>query len=115
MGGRTPLSAGLAKSYAVLRNYLMREPTARPIVIIITDGRSNVALGEKKPLDEALEFAGRLAADERIRFIVVDTESRGMIKFGLARKLAGAMNAQYFKIEDLKADALMNIAKENVR
>jgi len=115
VGGRTPLSAGLAKSYAVLRNYLMREPTARPIVIIITDGRSNVALGEKKPLDEALEFAGRLAADERIRFIVVDTESRGMIKFGLARKLAGAMNAQYFKIEDLKADALMNIAKENVR
>lgn len=115
VGGRTPLSAGLAESYAMLRNYLMREPTARPIVIIITDGRSNVALGEKKPLDEALEFAGRLAADERIRFIVVDTESRGMIKFGLARKLAGAMNAQYFKIEDLKADALLNIAKENAK
>jgi magnesium chelatase subunit D len=114
VGGRTPLSAGLAKSYDVLRNYLLREPTARPIAIIITDGKSNMALGEKKPLDEAYAFAGRLASDERIRFIVVDTEAKGLVTFGLARKLAGAMNAQYFKIEDLKADTLINIVKGEV-
>ena len=114
VGGRTPLSAGLVKSYEVLRNYLIREPTARPIVIIVTDGKSNAALGEKKPLDEAWELAARLSLDERIRFIVVDTESQGLVNFGLARKLAGAMSAQYFKIEDLKADTLLNIAKGEV-
>jgi magnesium chelatase subunit D len=114
VGGRTPLSAGLAKSYEVLRNYLLREPTARPIAIIITDGKSNMALGEKKPLDEAYAFADRLATDERIRFIVVDTEAKGLVSFGLAQKLAGAMNAQYFKIEDLKADTLINIVKGEV-
>lgn len=114
VGGRTPLSAGLVKSYEVLRNYLVRDPTARPIVIFITDGKANVALGDKKPLEESLELAVRLAADERIRFIVVDTESQGLLHFGLACKLAGAMNAQYFKTEDLKADTLLNIAKENV-
>jgi magnesium chelatase subunit D len=114
VGGRTPLSAGLAKSYEVLRNYLLREPTARPIAIIITDGKSNMALGEKKPLDEAYAFADRLATDERIRFIVVDTEAKGLVTFGLAQKLAGAMNAQYFKIEDLKADTLINIVKGEV-
>jgi magnesium chelatase subunit D len=113
VGGRTPMSAGLIKSYEVLRNYLVREPTAHPIVIVITDGKSNVALGEKKPMEESLELASRLAADERIRFIVVDTESQGLVNFGLARKLAGSMNAQYFKIEDLKADTLVNIVKEN--
>ncbi len=111
VGGRTPLSAGLAKSYEVLRNYTLREPTARPIAIIITDGRSNVALGERKPLEEALTLADRLAVEERFRFIVVDTESEGLITFGLARKLAVAMNAQYFKIEDLQADSLLNIVK----
>ncbi len=111
VGGRTPLSAGLAKSYEILRNYLLREPTGRPITILITDGKSNVSLGEKKPLDEVLAFAGRLCADERIRFIVVDTESEGLVTFGLANKLAGALNAQYFKIEDLKADTLLNIVK----
>ena len=111
VGGRTPLSAGLAKSHEVLRNYLLREPTARPITIVITDGKSNVALGENKPLDEALALADRLSLDERIRFIVVDTEAKGLVTFGLAQKLAGAMKAQYFKIEDLKADTLLNIVK----
>ncbi|BBO89148.1 putative cobaltochelatase [Desulfosarcina ovata] len=115
VGGRTPLSAGLAKSYEVLRNILLREPTARPIVIMITDGKSNMALGEAKPLDEAVLLAERLASDARIRFIVVDTESRGLIRFGMARKLAGAMDADYFQIEDLKADTLINIAKESVQ
>ena len=115
VGGRTPLSAGLAKAYELLRNYLLREPTARPIVIMITDGKSNVALGEKKPLDEAIALAGRLSADARIRIIVVDTESQGLIRFGLAHKLAGVMNAQYFKIGDLKSESLLNIAKENVQ
>lgn len=113
VGGRTPLSAGLVRSYEMIRNYLFREPTARPIVIIITDGKSNVALGEKKPLEESLSIASRLAADDRIRMIVVDVETQGLVQFGLAQKLAGAMNAAYYKIEDLKADTLVNIVKGN--
>jgi len=115
VGGRTPLSAGLAKSYEVSRNYLVREPTARPIVIIITDGRSNVALGKKNPLEETFELAERMSLDERLRFIIVDTESPGIVQFGLARKMARALSAQYFRIEDLQADTLLNIAKENIR
>ena len=111
VGGRTPLSAGLAKTYELLRNYLMREPDGRPIAIVITDGRANVAMGEDKPLDEAVAFAERLALDSRIRFVVVDTEAEGLLTFGLARKLATAMDARYFKINDLKADALVNIVK----
>jgi magnesium chelatase subunit D len=114
VGGRTPLSAGLAKAYEVVRNYLLRDPTARPLVLIITDGRANVALGEKKPLAEALELAGRLSLEDRVRFIVVDTESQGLVHFGLARQLAAGLGAQYFKIEDLKADTLVNIARENL-
>lgn len=114
VGGRTPLSAGLARTYELVRNYFLREPTARPIVILITDGKSNVALTDKKPVAEALEMASRLAQDERVRYIVVDTESQGLVHFGLARKLAQAMQADYFKIEDLKVDTLVNIAKENV-
>ncbi len=111
VGGRTPLSAGLAKSYEILKNYLLREPTARPIAVIITDGKSNIAMGDRKPFDEALLFAERLSMEERIRFIVVDTESQGLIKFGLAQKLANALNAMYFKIDTLKADTLLNIVK----
>ena len=115
VGGRTPLSAGLAKAHEVLRNYLLRDPTARPIVILITDGKANAALGELAPLEEAMVLAGRLAADARIQFIVVDTETQGLIRFGLAQKLAGAMNARYFQVEDLKADTLRDIVKETAQ
>lgn len=114
VGGRTPLSAGLAKSYEMLRYYLLREPTARPIAIIITDGKSNMSMGERKPFDEAMLFAERLSMDDRIRFIVVDTESQGLIKFGLAHKLSHALNAMYFKIDSLKADSLLNIVKGQI-
>jgi len=111
VGGRTPLSAGLAKSHEQVRNYLIRNPTAQPIVILITDGKCNVALGERKPVEESLHLASALSRDGRIRTIVVDTEEAGLVTFGLAQRLAGALEAQYFKIDDLKAEALVNIVR----
>lgn len=111
VGGRTPLSAGLVKSYEVVRNHLLRDPVARPIVIIITDGKSNVALTDREPTSEAFEIGAKMAEDDRIQLIVVDTESQGLVNFGLTAKLAATMNARYFKIEDLKADSLINIIR----
>ncbi len=111
VGGRTPLSAGLAKTYEQVRNYLLKEPTARPIVILITDGKSNVALGSRNPVEEAMALGEAMARDGRIKFIVVDTEEPGMVTFGLARRLAATLEADYFKIEDLKTRELVSIAK----
>lgn len=111
VGGRTPLSAGLAKTYEQVRNILLKDPAAKPIVILITDGKSNVALGDGKPVDEALKLAAAMARDERIHHIVVDTEEDGLVTFGLARRLSDALQAQYFKIDDLKAQTLVNIVK----
>jgi magnesium chelatase subunit D len=111
VGGRTPLSAGLAKIHEQACNVLLKDPSARPIVILITDGKSNVALGDQKPVDEALMLAQAMARDERTRHIVVDTEQAGIVTFGLAQRLAAALGAQYFKIDDLKAKSLVNIVK----
>jgi magnesium chelatase subunit D len=111
VGGRTPLSAGLAKTFEQVRNVLHKNPAARPIVILITDGKSNVALGGEKPLDEALRLAAAMAHDGRVRHIVVDTEEEGLVTFGMARRLAAALGADYFKIETLKAQTLVDIVK----
>ena len=111
VGGKTPLSAGLVKAYELLRNHLLREPSARPLAILITDGRGNVGLGQDKPFAESLDIAGKMAQEERIKFIVVDSESAGAVTFGRARKLAERLGAAYFKIQDLKADQLLGIAK----
>ncbi|MGQ9669155.1 MAG: putative cobaltochelatase, partial [Desulfosoma sp.] len=112
VGGRTPLSAALVKSYELTRNVLLRDPTAKPLLILVTDGKANVPLGNRKPVEEALLIAERLANDGRIHPIVVDTEKMGIVQFGLAKKLAAVMNAAYFRIEDLKADTLVRIVKE---
>ncbi len=115
VGGRTPLSAGLARGYEVVRNQLLKEPSSRPIVVLITDGRSNVALAEGgHPLRESISLAATMARDDRIKFIVVDTEPNGMIRFGLAQKLAESLGAEYCKIEDLKANKLLDVVRRSL-
>ncbi len=112
VGGRTPLSAGLVKGYEQMRNFLIREPTGKPIVIILTDGKGNVSLGDDKPVDEMLKLAAAMAGESRAKYIVVDTEEDGLVTFDLARKLAGALDGDYFKIKDMQAEELVNIVRE---
>jgi len=111
VGGRTPLSEALAKASDLLDIHLLKEPTSRPVCIFVTDGKANVAVGESNPREEVLSFAARMTGESRIKYIVVDTEGTGIVNFGLAAKLASALGADYFKIEDLKADELVNIAR----
>jgi magnesium chelatase subunit D len=111
VGGRTPLSAGLVKGYELMKIHLLKEPEARPMAILITDGRGNVPLGNQSPVKESLALAEKMAEEKRIQFIVVDSESQGALTFGLARKLAENLSARYFKIQDLKVNHLVDIAK----
>ena len=60
---------------------------------------------------EALDLAEKMALEQRVQFIVVDSESQGAVSFGLAEKLATNLNAEYFKIQDLKANQLVDIAR----
>lgn len=112
VGGRTPLSAGLSKSVELVRNYLIREPEGKPIVIILTDGKANVSLGEDKPVAEMVRLANGMSQESRVKYIVVDTEEESRVTFGLAKRLASALGADYFKTTDLKAQALVNIVRE---
>lgn len=40
-GGRTPLSAGLLKAHDVLRVERLRDPSRRPLLVVVTDGRAD--------------------------------------------------------------------------
>ena len=114
IGGRTPLTAGLAEAAGVLRQVLRKEPAILPLVILMTDGRANAALGEGVPRDEALRAAAALGAQfPTAQFAVVDTEAPGVVRLDLARQLAVALGASYFKVEELRAEDLVSIAKEH--
>lgn len=112
VGGRTPLSAGLAKAHGLLTSHLFKEPYSRPLAIIITDGKANSGSGTANPLKEAIKASRIMAEDPRIKFVVIDTEESGFLRFGLALKLASAMNADYFRIEDLKAETIINLVRQ---
>ncbi|MDR2339863.1 MAG: putative cobaltochelatase [Deltaproteobacteria bacterium] len=115
VGGRTPLSAGLAAVFREARNALLKNPMARPIAILITDGRGNVPLDatdpSRKPFEESLRLARAMALETRVKYLVVDTEEPGIITFGLAERLAQALGAEYFRTADLKAGTLVDIVK----
>jgi magnesium chelatase subunit D len=111
VGGKTPLASGLIKGFDLIRNHLIREPDARPMMILITDGRANVSASLEKPLTESLALALKIAGEDRLSILVVDPENQGPVTFGLARKLADALSAAYFKIDDLKADRLIDIIR----
>ena len=112
VGGRTPLGPALALTWREVVNALAKNPLARPIVIVITDGRANSPLREgANPLEEAFALAGALSRDRRVKYIVVDTESPGAVRFNLARRLAERLGADYLKTEDLKARTLVDLVR----
>lgn len=109
VGGRTPLSAGLDQTHRLVNAALLKDPAIRPIVLVITDGKSNVAMGNKKPVEEALGFAAIMGEDDRVKYVFVDTEPQGVVTFGIARQLALAARAEYCRMDDLKAEFLMEL------
>jgi magnesium chelatase subunit D len=112
VGGRTPLSAAFAKAHETLMPQLIKYPNLRPLAILITDGKANVSLSEgNRPIEEALRLAGHMGTDNRVRWIVVDTEERGVIRFGLARQIAAALGGEYYSIDDLRASHLVDVVK----
>lgn len=106
-GGRTPLAAGLLRAYETARVELLKNPNLAPLLIIVSDGRGNVGLGNGKPLEEAWRVAALIREEQRIKSLVVDVEKEGFLSFGLARRLAEALGATCFRVEDLKAETLV--------
>jgi magnesium chelatase subunit D len=104
-GGRTPLDAGLTEAHAVLRRERLRDPSRRPLLVIVTDGR-HTAGGEP---DAA---AARLRRDG-VAAVVVDCEA-GPVRLGLAGDLARALGAQHLSLRDV-GDLSASVLADSVR
>ncbi|MCT4644754.1 MAG: AAA family ATPase [Carboxylicivirga sp.] len=100
VGGKTPLANGISSSTELMKAIISKDPESLPVVLILSDGRANHCSKGKKPMQSALEEAQK-ASKEPIRFIVIDTET-GFIRLGMAQKLAKTLEAEYYKLEDLK-------------
>ncbi|HTP51415.1 MAG TPA: VWA domain-containing protein [Anaeromyxobacteraceae bacterium] len=115
VGGRTPLSAGLLEAHRLIRRVRLKEPRTRILVVLITDGRANQAVGALTPLEEASRAARMIAAEPGCDFLVVDTEGeRDLLRVGLARNLAQALGAECHTVESLRAERLTALARERL-
>ena len=109
-GGKTPLADGLALSLQTLALLNKRDSELEPILIVVTDGRANaVHEGEKDPVAAAISIAEKIAK-AKITSVVIDTES-DFIKLGLAKKVAAAMQANYYTLQKLSKENIIHIVR----
>ncbi|MDH2424882.1 magnesium chelatase subunit D family protein [Sphaerisporangium sp. TRM90804] len=89
-GGRTPLAAGLVRTAEVLRVERLRDPSRRPLLVVVTDGRATAG-GD---VDRAAALLRGVAS------VVVDCES-GPVRLGLAVRLAARLGARLVPLDTL--------------
>ncbi|MET9950754.1 putative cobaltochelatase [Streptomyces sp. NPDC006339] len=106
-GGRTPLSAGLLKAHDVLRVERLRDPSRRPLLVVVTDGRATG--GGKDPVGLAAR-AARLHAAEGTAAVVVDCET-GPVRLGLAGSLARDLGGTAVTLDELRADSIAGLVR----
>ncbi|MEU7599670.1 putative cobaltochelatase [Streptomyces sp. NPDC041003] len=116
-GGRTPLAAGLLKAHEVLRIERLRDPSRRPLLVVVTDGRATAAGTAAGRTDSTpRELAGRsarLLQAGGVASVVVDCES-GPVRLGLAGVLAADLGGPAVTLDGLRADSLAGLVR-NVR
>ncbi|MBV1818356.1 magnesium chelatase subunit D family protein [Clostridium cochlearium] len=111
-GGKTPLAAGLSKGYELLKAAKKKDPDILPVIVLVSDGRANQSLGGGDAFDEAIEMANKIY-EEGIQSIVIDSE-QDFIKLGLAKEIAQAMDAKYYKLEELEAGEIAGAVRNYV-
>jgi magnesium chelatase subunit D len=131
VGGTTPLTHGLMAGYKVVKTELLRDPTIRPLLVLISDGRGNISMFKEEPLVEAQKVAAMIDA-ENIDALVIDSArdySHLPSVQHLARvapmyqtyainacaDLAERMGARYYGLYDLSRDEIASAVEQELR
>ncbi|WP_432260609.1 putative cobaltochelatase [Cupriavidus sp. TMH.W2] len=108
-GGRTPLAHALHLAASTLAH--QDGPT--PLLVVLSDGRANIALNEgADPWQESLAAAAGLAA-RGTPALVLDTE-QDFVRLGRARELAQALRADYLPLDQLSGEHLRLTIRERL-
>ena len=130
VGGTTPLTHGLMAGYKVVKTELLRDPTVRPLLVLISDGRGNISMFKEEPLVEAQKVASLIESEE-IDCLVIDSArdySHLPSVQHLARvapmyqtyainacaDLAERMGARYYGLYDLSRDEIASAVEREL-
>jgi len=107
IGGCTPLATGLLEGLRLAETERLRDPTTRPILIVLTDGLANIDLSgnmrHDTPRRDALNVAQEIAT-RQVPAVMIDTNpyptvtnEAGEKVPGPGRELAQALAADYYQ------------------
>jgi len=106
-GGKSPLALALAKSLEVFWHEARKHPGRTPLLVLLTDGKANIAMEGRDPFDEALHHARRLRT-AGIRSLVVDTDLTWIDFYPYPRVLAQALGAPCLGLAALETGRIID-------
>ncbi|MBN2840403.1 MAG: magnesium chelatase subunit D family protein [Coriobacteriia bacterium] len=110
-GGATPIAHGILKSLDVLSAEIRRDGSIVPWLVLLTDGRANVGIGDGLGSDDARKAAAQLK-DASIHTLVIDTSGPGS---GMAaRELARIAGGEYVRIGDPQGGVVAGAVRERL-
>lgn len=113
VGGKTPLGAGLLEAYRLLQRVSRKRSETRFLLVLVTDGRANQTVTAMTPEDEIAHISGLMRERTGIDIMVVDTEEKGrFVTTDRAASIAAQLAADYYTIDDLKAETLAGLVME---
>ncbi|MCM1988049.1 VWA domain-containing protein, partial [Methanococcoides seepicolus] len=107
-GGTTPMVSGILTGVETILQELKREPSAVPIMILVTDGTANVPLNRGGSIERELLQVCKGFNDYRINMLVVDISRNGS---DLAQKLADVACGKYYHPVLLSKETLYSAIK----
>lgn len=109
-GGKTPLADGLATALLTLARLNKKDSELEPILVLVTDGRANAVEEDGgDPVTAAIKMAEKIRK-AKITSVVIDTEN-DFIKLGVAKKVAQAMGASYYRLNQLSKEQILRIVR----
>ncbi len=112
VGGKTPLSAGLALAFSVFTQEKHSHPDVMPLMILLTDGAGNVSMSDLPPQEEAHRIADQIR-QAGIRNVTINMEHAAFDQ-GLARQLAEHLDGPCYTLHDLQAQTLYRTVKNEL-
>jgi magnesium chelatase subunit D len=109
-GGRTPLPHALQTAIQLLHRFDQRN-SYKPILVILTDGKANVALpGGGDAWDQTITLAAQLKK-LNIRSMVLNTDIN-YFNLNRAEELAKSLGGQYLSLHDISKEQLTPIINQ---
>jgi len=122
-GGKTPLGKGLLTSYRLIKIQLRQDPGTLPLMVIITDGRSNVGIHKNKSYEgprfgeiyrEISEVCRLFQKEKKVRSMVIDVEEKSTGSFDQAKNLAENLNASWYILEDIISQNIIKTVQKEL-